>query len=211
MRPLMLLVLSCTAILGLPGCKLVKTAPLAAEGGSDAAADPITTLAAETFASKLVPLIDQTAQPVVDLRRAIVVDIDAAGAAYGNRGAGSGAAWNFAVKGTGIVIAANLTSRARKAEVDTDADGTADMTLLLGPVITGTSLRDVAPFFDFGDFRDQIEFAQLGRALNDLASAGLVLPQGDIVGKTLSFTGAVPLKSASAPWVITATLVTVQP
>ncbi|MFN5995702.1 MAG: DUF2291 family protein [Paracoccaceae bacterium] len=60
---------------------------------------------------------------------------------------------------------ANLTSRDWKAMVDVNGDGATDLTLQLGPVIKGTSLRDVAPFYRFGDFRDQIEFAKLARAL----------------------------------------------
>jgi predicted lipoprotein len=39
--------------------------------------------------------------------------------------------------------------------------GSRRSSLPTGPVITGTALRSVAPFHDFGDFRDQIEFALL--------------------------------------------------
>ncbi len=35
------------------------------------------------------------------------------------------------------MVEANLTSHARKAMVDTDGDGKADLTLQLGPVIKG--------------------------------------------------------------------------
>lgn len=48
-----------------------------------------------------------------------------------------GAAWNFAVRGEGRVIAANLTSRAHRAQLDPRANGTADLTLQLDPVIKG--------------------------------------------------------------------------
>ena len=147
-----------------------------------------------TFDAKLLPHIAKTTLPVADLRAAIAADLAAAGAAHGNRGAGEGAAWTFAVKGEGKVISANLTSRARQAELDTDGDGVADLTLALGPVIKGTALRDVAPFYVFGDFRDQIEFAQLARALNDKVSPLLVLPEGDLTGKSMTFTGVVPIK-----------------
>ncbi|OYU38734.1 MAG: hypothetical protein CFE33_15285 [Pseudorhodobacter sp. PARRP1] len=194
-------------LLALPGCKVVKndTNP----GATAATADPIATLVNATFEAKLLPHIAKTALPVADLRAAIATDLTAAGAAHGNRGAGEGAAWAFAVKGEGKVISANLTSRARQAEIDTDGDGVADLTLALGPVIKGTALRDVAPFYVFGDFRDQIEFAQLARALNDKVSPLLVLPEGDIAGKSMTFTGVVPIKSAKDAWVVTATSVTV--
>lgn len=209
MRILSLTVAFAAAILTLPACKIVKTDRQTA--AQVAAADPITALVAKTLDTRLLPMIVEKAQPVADLRAAIAADLAAAGKAFGNRGAGEGAAWAFAVKGQGRVIAANLTSRARQAEVDTDGDGAADLVLGLGPVIKGTALRDVAPFYEFGSFRDQIEFAQLARALNDKVSATLILPEGDITGKTISFYGVVALKSATDAWVVTASSLAVTP
>lgn len=201
-----LLILSLAATLALPGCKIVRTAT-----GDDAAADPIAALAAETFATELVPHLEASALTLAELRAALAGGLDPAGEAHGHRGAGQGAAWNFAVRGEGVIVAANLESRARKLELDTDGDGAADVTLQIGPVITGTALRDVAPFYDFGDFRDQIEFAALGRAVNDLAAAGISLPEGDPTGATATFLGAMPLRSATEDFVVTAVTVAVAP
>lgn len=202
------------AALALPGCKIVKTvaegesaAAVAGEAGDDAR---IAALLDKTYEAELLPLIAR-ALPVADLRAALVGGLDAAGAAHGNKGSGEGAAWNFAVKGEGRVVEANLSSRARKAMVDVDGDGTADLTLQLGPVIKGSSLRDVAPFYRFGDFRDQIEFAKLARALNDRASAALVVPEGELVGKTVSFSGTVDLKAAGDAWLVTVVTFAVAP
>lgn len=203
------------AALALPGCKIVKTlaegenaAAVAGEAGDDAR---IAALLDKTYAADLLPLIATKALPVAEVRAAVAGGLDAAGAAHGNKGSGEGAAWNFAVKGEGKVIEANLTSRARKAMLDTDGDGSADVTLQLGPVIKGSSLRDVAPFYRFGDFRDQIEFAKLARALNDRASAALVVPEGDLVGKTVSFSGTVDLKAAGDTWLVTVVTLSVTP
>ena len=203
------------AALALPGCKIVKTvigaetaAAEAGEAGDDAR---IKALLDKTYDAELLPLIAGKALPVADLRAAIAGGLEAAGAAHGNKGLGEGAAWNFAVKGEGKVVEANLTSRARKAMLDTDGDGKADLTLQLGPVIKGSSLRDVALFYKFGDFRDQIEFAKLARALNDRASAGLQVPEGELVGKTVSFTGTVDLKAADDAWLVTVVTLAVTP
>ena len=203
------------AALALPGCKIVKTvagsetaAAEAGEAGDDAR---IAALLDKTYEAELLPLVAAKAMPVADLRGAVSGGLEAAGAAHGNKGSGEGAAWNFAVKGEGKVVEANLTSRARKAMLDTDGDGTADLTLQLGPVIKGSSLRDVAPFYRFGDFRDQIEFAKLARALNDRVSAGLVVPEGELVGKTVSFTGTVDLKAADDAWLVTVVTLAVTP
>ena len=56
----------------------------------------------------------------------------------------------------------------------------------LGPVIRGTTLRDVQPFIDFTAYRDQIAFAELARALNDQAykTALEAVPRDGLVGKT---------------------------
>lgn len=209
MRTSLIPVAVAAILLSLPGCKLVKTQVNTA--GAASTADPIAALVDATFDAKLMPHIAKTALLAADLRAAVATDLAAAGAAHGNRGAGEGAAWAFAVKGEGQVISANLTSRARQVELDSDGDGVADLSLALGPVIKGTALRDVAPFYVFGDFRDQIEFAQLARALNDKVSPLLVLPEGDITGKKLTFTGVVPIKSAKDAWVVTATTVAVVP
>ena len=207
--------LTLAAALALPGCRIIKNAPEGegtgvipeGEAGDDAR---IAALLDKTYEAELLPLIAK-ALPVADLRTALAGGLDAAGTAHGNKGSGEGAAWNFAVKGEGRVVEANLTSRARKAMVDVDGDGAADLTLQLGPVIKGSSLRDVAPFYRFGDFRDQIEFAKLARALNDRAAAALVVPEGDIVGKTVSFSGTLDLKAATEPWLVTAVTLSVAP
>lgn len=213
MKPLFV-ALGLMAALALPGCKIVKTvaegesaAAVAGEAGDDAR---IAALLDKTYEAELLPLIAR-ALPVADLRAALVGGLDAAGAAHGNKGSGEGAAWNFAVKGEGTVVEANLTSRARKAMVDTDGDGAADVTLQLGPVIKGSSLRDVAPFYRFGDFRDQIEFAKLARALNDRASTALVVPEGELIGKTVRFSGTVDLKAAGEAWLVTVVTFAVAP
>jgi len=201
------------AVLPVTACKIVPTeeaqtteAANATEAGDDAR---IAALLDKTYDADLLPLIREKSMPLPDLRAAVAAGLDAAGTAHGHRGAGEGAAWSFPVKGQGTVIAANLQSRARKAELDTDGDGKADVTLQLGPVIKGTSLRDVAPFYDFNDFRDQIEFAKLARAINDRTTAALVLPEGDLTGKTLAFTGAASMKAATDPWLVT--VVTLEP
>ncbi|MDP2122586.1 MAG: DUF2291 domain-containing protein [Hoeflea sp.] len=202
------------AALSLSGCKLVKNTPddekaVAADAsGDDARTDQ---RIADTFEPTLLPFVREKALEVPVLRSLLSRGLDAAGQAHGNRGAGQGAAWNFALTGTGTVVSAKLDTRARVADLDTDADGVADLTIQLGPVIRGTALRDFAPFYKFDDFRDQIEFAKLGRALNDRISGAIVLPEGDLIGRTMTFTGVVALKSADEVLVMTPISVGVTP
>lgn len=205
----------CTALaFGLTGCKIVKTLPADEKAiAADASGDDARTAAriADTFDSKLLPYIRDHAMSVADLRTALSGGLDTAGAAHGTQGSGQGAAWNFPVSDTGKIVVANLDTRARTVGLDTDGDGAADLTVQLGPVIKGSALRDVAPFYNFDDFRDQIEFAKLSRGLNDKAAALINVPEGDLMGKSASFTGVVALKSASEPLLLTATAFTVTP
>ncbi|SOC02460.1 DUF2291 family protein [Rhodobacter maris] len=215
MKFLTVTALCLASAMALSGCKIVpnkaadETGP-AADASGDAAR--IAILLAESYTQKLVPRIAEKAQTVAALRAEIDADFAAASAAHGASGAGAGAPVNFALKDQGKVVAAKLDSRARTLDIDTDADGTADLAIQLGPVVRGSALRDVAPeIYDFTSFRDQIEFAKLGRALNDRATEGLTLPEGDPMGKTLRFTGVVPLKSAKEKWLVTPVAIEVLP
>lgn len=201
-------ILLVAAGLSLAGCKIVPDAP---EGEAaipeDSSGDDVRNAMRieETFEPRLLPFVAESATEIAELRSAVAAGLDAAGEASGNRGAGAGSAWNFAVSGEGVAVEAKLDSRARKVMLDTDGDSEADLTLQLGPVISGTALRDIAPFYNFDEFRDQIEFAGLGRALNDAISARLEVPEGEIIGKTVVFTGVVPLRSATEAWKVTPT------
>ncbi|SHL98125.1 DUF2291 family protein [Roseibium suaedae] len=214
MKPFPLLALGLAASLALAGCKIVKNEPEGEKAiAADASGDDARTAQriADTFESKLLPLVNDTALPLPDLRKALAGGLDAAGKAHGNRGAGAGAAWNFAVKGEGKVVSAKLDSRARWIGLDTDGDNQQDVTVQLGPVIKGSAMRDIAAFYNFDDFRDQIEFAKLGRAINDELSKRISVPDGDLTGRTVRFTGVVPLKKADEEFTVTPSKIEVLP
>lgn len=199
-------VMLAAALLTLPGCKIVYDTPEDEAAIPDGPEGDDARNAARldaTFETQLLPLIRDNAVPVDQLRGLVAADLDAAGEAHANRGAGQGAAWNFAVSGAGVVTAARLDTRARSLDLDTDADGTADVTVQLGPVVRGTTLRDAAPFYNFDEFRDQIEFAKLARALNDQLPEMIEVPEGDLLGLSASFVGVTPLKSAGEAIVVT--------
>lgn len=192
--------------LGISGCTIVANAPEGEQAiAADASGDDARTEMRidDTFNSQLLPYVRDNATPIAELRSLISGGLDAAGEKHGTQGSGQGAAWNFPVSGAGKVVSAKLDTRARVMDVDTDGDGTADVTVQLGPVIRGSALRDVAPFYDYDDFRDQIEFAKLSRAINDQIVGQFAVPEGDLVGLTAGFVGVVPLKSATEAYVVT--------
>ncbi|WP_149141721.1 DUF2291 family protein [Gemmobacter caeruleus] len=188
-------------LMPLTGCKIVKTPEPGSEAAGSATATPaddaarMARMAAEIFAAKVVPFVAEQAVDLSTLRDAVAGGLDAAGAQHGHRPESEGSPWNFLVKGQGKVVKADTASRAAKLELDSDGDGVADVTVQLGPVIKGTSLRDAADFLVFTDFRDQIEFAKLARALNDEAHKALRLPEGDLTGRRFAFEGALTLRA----------------
>ena len=176
------------------GCKLVATG---GDGKGGAAADPITDLVETSFDAKLVPALNERASDLATLRGTIRNGLDKAGESQGVKVGGAGGGWNFAVKGSGTIVEENRASKAAVAEIDLDGDGAADATLQLGPVIKGTALRDTTDLYDFSTFRDQIEYAKLGRALNDKAVSKLPAADAPLKGKRVNFLGAVVIRSAS--------------
>ncbi|NBZ87780.1 DUF2291 family protein [Stagnihabitans tardus] len=178
------------ALLALGGCKIVKTEKAT---GIDPDVALIAGIVEESFGSKLVPLVSEQA---VEAKGVLPLgDLGATGA---KKGAGEGGSWTLAIKGAGVVVSEDRKSRAGKVNLDVTGDGVADLTLQLGPVVKGTALRDIAPFYDFTAFRDQIQFAALGRALNDRAVGALTLPEV-LVGKTLAFEGVFQVQKPKDP------------
>ena len=142
----------------------------------------------------------------------VAVDEGAGGGqAHGVRPQAEGSPWNFLVKGQGTVIEARRESRAATMTLDVTGDNQPDMTIQLGPVIKGTALRDAADFIVFTDYRDQIEFAKLARALNDRAHGAIRLPEGDLTGRTVRFEGATTLRTATDPILVMPTLLEIAP
>jgi predicted lipoprotein len=196
----------------LPACKIVKNPDGTELATGDGAAGPggTSTGAAEIWDTEVMAYLEGSATGFPALRTAIAADLDAAGATHGHRSNAEGSPWNFPVRLSGAIVAANTESRAATAEVDVDGDGAGDATIQLGPVIKGTTLRDVLPTIDFTAFRDQIEFAELARALNTRAYDATLaeLPREDLVGRNVEILGAFTVKSAGDPILVTPVVLT---
>ncbi|GHA44249.1 hypothetical protein GCM10008927_06280 [Amylibacter ulvae] len=180
------------------GCKVVRNpSPEAKNAAQTDQSDEarMANYAQEIWEPKVLPAVQENLVPLLELRKILDQDIEKAGNAHGLRPEGEANLWNFAVSGTGKIIEAKTKSKAAKLQVDTDADGIADVTVQLGPIIRGTAFRDAMPFINFSDFRDQIEYAKLARAMNDLAHRGITIPEGDVVGQTVTFEGVYTLNN----------------
>ncbi|MBB4568840.1 DUF2291 family protein [Rhizobium leucaenae] len=195
----------------LPGCKIIKTptaeekAALAAKSAFDPAAkvDAI-------WQSQAVPDLEKRAGDLKTVMQAAASNPDEAGAKYGNPRKQSTSPWTYAVKFKGKIVAADTASRAATLDVDVDGDGKADAKVQIGPAIRGTALRDALDFVDFNEFKNQIEWAQFGKAFNEKVNTSFLaaLPRDGLTGKTVDVTGAFPLPTSGQLPLITPSALT---
>ncbi|OIQ31118.1 MAG: hypothetical protein BM562_08620 [Alphaproteobacteria bacterium MedPE-SWcel] len=198
-------------VTSMSGCKVVKNADPSDANEADAALsdeERMANYAREIWDSDVIPTVAEHLVPLATLRAALAQGEDAAGEAYGLRPDGEANPWNFAITGTGTIIDANTASRAAKLQLDTDDDGKSDVILQLGPIVRGTTLRDAMPFLLFSNFRDQIEFAKLAKGLNAMAHERLTIPEGDLVGQSVTFEGMFTYKDLTSAFEVVPTAMT---
>lgn len=193
------------AMSGVAGCKIKYDSEKSAGGGAFNAK----TYVAEMWDAKVIPLMHTAPLDAGTLLAAIAKDPEAAGKQYGRR-SGPGQPWSYLVKGQGKVTAVDTASRHGTATVAVVIDGKpTPVVLQVGPVIFGTAIRDALPFISFGDFVNQIDYAEVSRALNDKATAGDAEAMASAEGKVVSFAGAATAPSAGTPLTVTPVLLDV--
>jgi predicted lipoprotein len=200
---LMLATLALASPLG--GCKIVSDKDLAADAQKSTDVFDAGAYVGKVWTPGAVAEFKAKAVDLSILLPAIEADPDKAGKTYG-RGGGEGNPWSYEVKGQGKATAVDVESRHGLLTVEiTTKDGAKPVDLQIGPVIFGTALRDSLPFVHFGDFVNQIQFAQVSRAFNDAASKGVkgAFDPKTIVGKTVTFYGAATQGSASGRMSVT--------
>lgn len=87
----------------------------------------------------------------------------------------------------GTVSGIDRASREGKLMLDVQGDA---VTLQLGPIVKGNAIRDAAGFIRFDDFKNQVQFAQLARALNNKALASLPELDTGMQGKPVNVLAA---------------------
>lgn len=156
--------------------------------------------AQSVWASKLVPAVLQSAVPARVLLDALAASPTAASEKYGRRE--SGGAYQFMVKGEGRVTAVDTRSRNGLLLVDiAPYDGRPDVSIQIGPVLRGTSLRDATGLIRFTDFENQIQFADVSNEINKRVSQEVLaaFDPASIKGKTVSFAGTFSLEGTGEP------------
>jgi len=153
---------------------------------------------------KAVATLEKNAQPLPSLVAALEKNADAAGEKFGHR-AGNGP-YSFAVRGDGVagkvkdgVLAVNVKGVPK----------TTTVAIQTGPALPGTSIRDAVGFIQFGQFLNQVEFADAATALNNQVKAQVLkgLDPQSLQGKRIRFLGAF---TSLAPTAVTITPVKVE-
>lgn len=165
------------------------------------------------WASKVLPTVSSKAVDAPTLLAAIAADPAAAAEKYGQV-AGSGAAPSFLISGTGTVTKVDSTAPTGPVTVTVDgATGAlSTITIVTGPVIAGTALRDAVGFIDFSQFSNQIDYADVSTQLNNRVKTDVIakVDPASLTGKTIAFSGAFSLLAPTVVAVVPVTL-TVSP
>ena len=180
-------------LLALPGCKIVHAGSKEATDPSDPNNFNAKKYVAKIWDAKVAPYYHDAAHPLPEVLAALAKDKDAAGKAFGHQSNPGGSPWTFVVSGSGTVASIDTASRRGEMVVKLGApEHPVDVTLQIGPVVFGTAVRDALPFIAFGDFVNQIQYAEVSRALNDraVAAAEAGLGKKPVPGQDISFSGA---------------------
>jgi predicted lipoprotein len=124
--------------------------------------------AAEIWDTVVIPRIEGMSEDYKTLIASLEADEEAASRTYGYRLIEEGNHYNFAVKGTVRLLSIDTSSRNGIASLDfAPFDETEDCRMSIGPVLRGSTLRDIQNTLSLNDFGNQVEFARLATELNN--------------------------------------------
>ncbi|MBN2628651.1 MAG: DUF2291 domain-containing protein [Spirochaetales bacterium] len=120
----------------------------------------------ENWDSRILPEIRENASELEELIGMLKTDRDSTEKQYGIRKEET-SPYSFMIKGQFKIKEINRTSSAGILYLDlADISGNGDCAVQIGPVIKKSMIRDSLEFIKFGDFSNQIEFANISRELN---------------------------------------------
>jgi predicted lipoprotein len=153
----------------------------------------------DTF-PKAVDTLDKQAVALPTLLAALRRDQEAASEKYGHREGQS--PYAFAVSGEGT---AGKVDNGLMAVTVPGVPKDTRVSLQVGPALNGTSIRDAVGFIKFGQFTNQVEYADSATALNNQVKAKVLksVEAKSLEGKRVRFLGAFTL--------ITPKVITVMP
>ncbi|MCB5309483.1 DUF2291 family protein [Yersinia massiliensis] len=94
------------------------------------------------------------------------------------------------VRFSGKVTAVDTEGREGTIKIAVEGD---EQALQLGPIVKGNAIRDASTFIRFEDFKNQVQYAQLSKALSKRALQDVPKPDGSWVGQQVEVLAAVTL------------------
>ena len=189
------------------GCKIVATAKrsTAASEETDGGAFDPSAKVREMWGAKVLPYLSAKAGPFPAVIALAAATPDTAGKKFGHRPAEGNVPWTFVATISGRIVAAETTSRAGTISVDTEGDGKIAAIVQIGPAMRGTAIRDALDFVSFNDFKNQIDYAQFGKAFNQFAVQTFLsnLPRDSLVARHVTVLGAFALDAGDQPPLVT--------
>lgn len=147
--------------------------------------------------AKVIPYLTTRAGALPDVIALARSNPDEAGGKYGHRAKEGNEPWTYVSTIDGRIVAAETASRAATISVDTKGDGKVAAIVQIGPALRGTALRDCLNFVSFNDFKNQIDYAQFGKAFNQRVAKTVLaqLPRDSLVGRDVKILGAFTLEA----------------
>lgn len=111
---------------------------------------------------------------------------------YGKYSMGTSGEINYVVKGTGTVEEVNQEKKAGYMTVKLDGyDGPEEISIQIGSVYKGSSVRDSLDVIKFGDYTNQQDWAAVSQSINEMIDEEIVkkADPASLKGKSISFTG----------------------
>ena len=144
---------------------------------------------------KAVDTLEKDATPLPQLLAELNKDQEGASERYGHRQGNS--PYAFAVSGEGV--AGKVKDGVLPVKVKGVPKST-QVAIQTGPAIPGTAIRDAVGFIEFGQFLNQVEYADAATALNKQVKAQVLsdLEPASLEGKKVRFLGAVALLAPTA-------------
>jgi len=200
--------------LALDACKIVAT-PKKPAGGDEANSggfDPDAMVDA-IWDSKVIPYLSAKAGPLPEVVALARLNSDEAGRKYGYRAKEGSEPWTYVVKIDGRIVSAETASRAGTISIDTKGDAKVAAVVQIGPAMRGTTLRDALDFVSFNDFKNQIDYAQFGKAFNQHVVRTILskLPRDALIGRNVTALGAFTLEASDQPPLVTPAQLTLGP
>ena len=147
--------------------------------------------------SQALPELTEKAVDLGELLTQANGDLESVAEEYGTYSMGASGELSYTVKGTASVTAVETEKKAGYIEVNLEGyEGTEVIKIQVGSVMKGSSVRDSLSFIKFGDYTNQQEYAAVSQGINSKIMETVIDPEaaGDLLGKTISFTGCFTVK-----------------